>query len=146
MKKEWLCKTCPDTALLILRAVVGITFLLHGSQKVFGLFGGSGLTGVTGFLMQLGFPMPEVFAYILAFTEFVSGTAVLLGCFTQIFAFLLFIVMLAATFTVHWQHGFFGPNGFEYPFVLGGACLALVFSGCSKWGLDCVIHKLCCKK
>lgn len=143
--KDTLCKTCPEWGTLILRVVVGVTFLMHGAQKLFGMFGGGGITGTTGFLMQVGVPFPEIFAYILACTEFFGGLGVLLGAFTQIFAFLLAIVMLVAILMVHWGHGFFAPNGFEFPFVLGGACLALVCTGCSKWGLDCYIHKFCCK-
>ena len=144
MLSKWCCKSCPEFSSLILRIVVGSTFIIHGSQKVFGAFGGGGISGVANFLTQLGFPAPGLFAYVLALTEFLGGIAVFLGICTQLFALLLAFVMAVAIFTVHLKNGFFGPSGFEYPMVLGSACLALVCSGCTKWGLDCVLHKKCC--
>lgn len=144
MIAKWCCKSCPEFASFVLRIVVGFTFFMHGSQKVFGAFGGGGLDGVANFLTQLGFPMPGIFAYVLGLTELLGGIAVFFGICTQLFALLLAFTMAVAIFTVHLKNGFFAPGGFEYPFVLGGACLALVCAGCTKWGLDCVIHKKCC--
>lgn len=144
MISKWCCKSCPEYASFVLRLVVGITFFMHGSQKVFGAFGGGGIGGVANFLTQLGFPAPELMAYLLSFTELIGGIAVFLGVATQLFALLLAFTMGVAIFTVHFKNGFFAPGGFEYPFVLGAACLSLVCSGCTKWGLDCVIHKKCC--
>ena len=127
INSKWCCKLCPEWATLILRLTVGITFFLHGSQKVFGAFGGGGLAGTAGFLSQLGFPMPEVMAYVLGFTEFLGGLGLLLGLGTRLFAALLAFTMTVAIFTVHLKNGFFASQGgFEYPFVLLGACLALV--------------------
>ena len=142
---KWCCKTSPDWGPLFLRLVVGVTFIMHGSQKVFGAFGGGGLSGTEAFLTQIGVPAPGIMAYLLAFTEFLGGMGVLLGLFTQLFALLLSVVMTVAILTVHLKNGFFaGQGGFEYPFVLLGACLALVVSGCTKFGLDCIVHKKCC--
>ncbi|MBI3019204.1 MAG: DoxX family protein [Deltaproteobacteria bacterium] len=142
---KWCCKICPEWATLILRLTVGITFFLHGSQKVLGAFGGGGLAGTAGFLSQLGFPMPEVMAYVLGFTEFLGGFGVLLGIGTRLFAALLACTMTVAILTVHLKNGFFASQGgFEFPFVLLGSSLALVCTGCQKWGLDCILHKKCC--
>lgn len=144
MNSKW-CKACPEWATLILRLTVGITFAAHGSQKVLGAFGGGGLAGTAGFLTQLGFPMPEVMAYLLGFTELLGGMGVLLGLGTRLFAALLAFTMAVAIFTVHLKNGFFSSQGgLEYPFVLLGSCLALVCTGCQKWGLDCILHKKCC--
>ena len=43
-----------DLALLVLRLVVGLTFAAHGSQKLFGAFGGHGIEGTSGFFEQIG--------------------------------------------------------------------------------------------
>ena len=145
INSKWCCKLCPEWATLILRLTVGITFFLHGSQKVFGAFGGGGLAGTAGFLSQLGFPMPEVMAYVLGFTEFLGGLGLLLGLGTRLFASLLAFTMTVAIFTVHLKNGFFASQGgFELPFILLGSCLALACTGCQKWGLDCILHKKCC--
>lgn len=144
LNMKW-CPKCPDTANLVLRIAVGVTFIMHGSQKVFGAFGGGGVDGVSGFLMQLGLPMPHLMAYLLAFTELFGGIGILLGAFTRLFAFLLSIVMLTAIFTVHLKNGFFADKGgFEYPFVILGSTLSLFFTGCHSWGLDCTIFKKWC--
>ena len=145
INSKWCCKLCPEWATLILRLTVGTTFILHGSQKVLGTFSGGGLAGTTGFLTQLGFPMPELMAYLLGFTEFLGGIGVLLGLGTRLFAALLAFTMAVAIFKVHLKNGFFSSQGgFEFPFVLLGSCLALVCTGCQKWGLDCILHKKCC--
>ncbi|MBI4040299.1 MAG: DoxX family protein [Deltaproteobacteria bacterium] len=144
--KKGCCKPCPDTASLILRLVIGSTFIMHGSQKVLGAFGGHGLEGVAQFLTQLGFPMPTLMAYLLGYTEFLGGIALVLGLGTRIFALLLSFAMVVAIFSVHWKNGFFGSQGgFEYPFVILGGTLALAAMGCQKWGLDCWIKSKCCK-
>ena len=44
-----------DAGLLIVRLVVGLTMAAHGAQKLFGWFGGYGLTGTGSFMEQLGF-------------------------------------------------------------------------------------------
>jgi putative oxidoreductase len=143
---KW-CKTCPDTASLVLRIVVGVTFIMHGSQKCFGAFGGAGIDGVAGFLTQLGFPLPVLMAYVLSYGEFLAGVGVLLGAFTRCSAFFLSVIMAVAIFTVHLKNGFFASRGgIELPFILLGASLALFFTGCTKWGFDCTLLKKWCKK
>ena len=139
------CKPCPDTASIVLRIVVGVTFVMHGSQKVFGAFGGAGIDGVQGFLMQLGYPMPTLMAYLLAYGELLGGIGVLLGAFTRCSAFVLSFIMLMAIVTVHLKNGFFASQGgFEMPFILLGASLAIFFTGCTKFGLDCTFLKKWC--
>src|SRR5438874_3413504 len=88
-----------DHALVLLRMVVGLLFMQHGMQKVFGLFGGlpSGPPGATAPL----FSLPGV-AGIL---ELFGGLAVLTGFFTQPVAFLLSGEMAVAYFMVHAPQG-----------------------------------------
>ena len=84
-------------------------------------------------------------AYVLAFTEFLGGLGILLGLGTRLFAALISFSMIVAILTVHLKNVFFAnKGGFEYPFVILGSTLALVFSGCQKWGIDCLLHKKCC--
>jgi len=137
---KW-CKPCPDTANLVLRIVIGITFFMHGSQKVLGWFGGGGLTNVVEMMTQMDMPLAVISAYVLSFVEFMGGIAVLLGCCTRLASGLLSIVMIVAIFKVHLKNGFFAPEGIELPFVILGGTLALFFSGCVKWGMDCMMCK-----
>jgi putative oxidoreductase len=142
---KW-CKACPDMASIFLRITIGITFIMHGSQKVFGAFDGGGISGTALFLAKIGIPMPELMAYVVAFTEFLGGIGILLGCCTRFFALLISILMLVAIVKVHWANGFFMDiGGIEYPFIILGATLSLFSTGCTKWGMDCTVLKKWCK-
>lgn len=121
-------------ALFVLRLLLGSTFILHGSQKVLGLFGGPGLVGFAGFASGMG--MPSFLGYLAAFCEFIGGWLVLLGLVAEIGAVLIAPVMLVAIFAVHLQNGYFSQTGgFEYPLNLLLACLAVVVGGSGKLAL-----------
>jgi len=132
---ETIRKHGPAWAMFILRLILGSVFVLHGSQKVLGLFGGQGLSGFAGFVHdKLG--MPTFLGYLAALCEFVGGGMVLLGVATEVGALLIVPVMLVAVFKVHWAHGYFGQNnGFEYPLNLLLVCLALLIGGPGKLAL-----------
>jgi putative oxidoreductase len=68
--------------ILPLRLVVGLVFVMHGGQKLFS----TGLVGTTGFLGQLGIPLPGVAAVVLIAVELLGGLAILLGLRTRIVA------------------------------------------------------------
>jgi len=142
------CKPCPEFGILVLRLVIGGTFVMHGGQKLFGLFGGNGVAEFGRSLQYLQIPMPQIMAYVVGGTEFFGGILLILGLFTQCAAALLSVVMLVAIFKVHWGAGFFSPRGFEFPLVLLAGCVCLMTTGCLKWGLDCMgfVKNLCCKK
>ncbi len=114
----------------VLRVIVGITFALHGWQKVSG-----GLAGTAGFFTSVGIPAPMFFAFIVTWVEFLGGMALILGICTHWAAKLLAIDMLVAIFTVHITKGFFIPAGIELPLLLLGACISLMITGPGKWAL-----------
>jgi putative oxidoreductase len=118
--------------LTILRIVVGIVFIAHGAQKLF-VFG---IHGVVGGFTQMGIPLPAIAAPVVAIVEFGAGIALVLGVFTRIAAVLLAIDMLGAIILVHLRNGFFLPTGFEYPFALLGAAIALVIAGPGEYAVD----------
>ncbi len=122
-------------AMTILRLLLGGTFILHGSQKVLGLFGGPGLAGFASFVSQ-NMGLPLFLGYLAAFCEFLGGWLVLLGVITELGALLIIPVMLTAIFKVHWSHGYFTQNnGFEYPLNLLLVALALLVGGPGKLAL-----------
>jgi putative oxidoreductase len=121
---------------LALRLAVGVIFLMHGAQKLFGVFGGSGIEGTAQYFEQVGI-VPGVFwAWVAGLVEFFGGLALLLGAFTRYAALLLATQMLVAIFAVHLPYGFFLPQGFEYAFALLGASVTLLFSGAGELALD----------
>ncbi len=121
-------------ALFIVRLVLGSTFILHGLQLVFGLFGGPGLSGFSTWLATLG--VPTLFAYAGAFSELIGGVLVLLGIYTQIGTVLIASTMVTAIYLVHLKHGYFSQNdGFEYPLNLILLCIAIFIAGPGSYTL-----------
>ena len=126
-----------DTALAVLRVVLGITFILHGGQKLF-VFG---FSGVSGAFAQMGIPAPGLLGPFVAFVEFFGGIAILLGLLTRLAALGIGATMVVAILTVHLKNGFFAPTGIEFPLSLLGSAVALVITGAGDFSLDALIGK-----
>ncbi len=123
--------------LLILRLVVGLSLAAHGAQKLFGWFGGYGIAGTGQFLEQLGFRPGRVHAAQAGLAEVLGGLFLAAGFLTPAAAAAVVAVMLVAAVSVHVKSGFFAHNGgYEYTLVLGGAALALAFTGPGAFSLD----------
>ena len=123
-----------DYASLVLRLGIGIMFAAHGLQKAFGLFGGPGIQGFSGFLNTLGMHPALFLAYLVAYTELIGGLCLIAGMFTRVCAALLLIVIVVAGVKVHFAKGFFlSGGGFEYVFIIASACLALLLIGGGKF-------------
>ena len=95
-----------DVALLIIRLMLAAVFIYHGGQKLFGWFGGHGLTGFTEFLTGLNVPFPQVAAILSGGTEFFGGVILLLGTGTRVAAIPMAFNMAVACLTVHLSKGF----------------------------------------
>lgn len=124
----------PQIALTAIRTITGITLALHGAQKVFGAFGGSGLASFAQFLAPLGVPI--WLSQLAAYCEFIGGVMLVLGVATEIGALLGIGVMIGAIFLVHISHGFFlENNGYEYALNLLVSCCALLVGGSGDYAL-----------
>ncbi|HEX5709597.1 MAG TPA: DoxX family protein [Pyrinomonadaceae bacterium] len=125
---------------LPLRLALGLVFIAHGAQKVFGVWGGPGLSGMANMPAPLGLRPAWLWMGAAAFAELLGGVLVLLGLLTRVGALLIAVVMLVAIIGVHWAGGFFLSNqpvpGFEYPFALAGMALALLISGGGRLSAD----------
>lgn len=124
-----------NVGLTILRAVVGMIFAAHGSQKLF-VFG---LDGVTGAFGQMGIPAPGVVGPLVAFVELFGGLALIAGLLTRLAAGGLAVTMLGAILFVHLGGGLFLPNGAEYALSMLGAVVFLALTGAGAYSLDSVI-------
>ena len=126
--------------LLILRLVVGLALAGHGTQKLFGWFGGYGLSGTAGFLEQLGFVPGRRNALFAGLAETAGGLLLALGLATPIAAAMIVAVMTVAAVSVHLKHGFFAHNqGYEYTLVLAIAALTIAFTGPGPISLDALL-------
>jgi len=129
-----------DTGILIARLVVGLVMAAHGSQKLFGWFGGYGIAGTGGFFEQLGFRPGRFFAMAAGASEVIGGLLVALGLLGPLGPALVIAVMIVAIATVHWPHGLFAQNnGFELPLLYIAAASAIALIGNGAYSLDAAL-------
>jgi putative oxidoreductase len=121
-------------AVLLLRLLLGVVFVMHGSQK---LLGGGGIEGFAAGLAKMGIEPHVLLAWVVAITEFVGGICIIFGFLTRFWAAGLVIDMAVAVFKVHLVNGFFvSKNGFELALTLGVLALAVVFTGPGSLSVD----------
>ena len=126
-----------NLGLLILRLVVGLLFVGHGAQKLFGIWGGHGLDGTAGFFENIGLKPGRLHATAAGVMEFGGGALLALGLVTPFAAAALIAVMMAAVITVHFAKGLWVTNGgYEYNLVLASVAFALAGTGAGSWSLD----------
>lgn len=124
--------------LLLIRLVLGVVFAAHGSQKLFGWFGGGGLDGTAAFFASVGYEPSKTLAVLAAVTEFGGGLLLIVGLGTSIAAAGLAVTMAGATAaTAQFGGGFFAGNGgFELELTLAIAALGLTLTGAGPLSLD----------
>jgi putative oxidoreductase len=129
-----------DQGLLLARLVFGLLMAAHGTQKLFGWFGGAGLSGVGGFFESLGFRPGRLFAAAAGFGEVTSGVLVALGLGGPIGPAIMIAVMTVAAVSVHWRHGVFAAsNGVEVPLLYATGAVALTLTGFGRLSLDAIL-------
>jgi putative oxidoreductase len=122
---------------LVLRVLVGLIFVAHGAQKLFGWFGGYGLDGTGQFFGSIGLNPGTLMALLAGAAEFFGGLALIFGVLVRPAAVSLAFAMLVAIFAVHVDKGFFADKGgYEYALALFAASLSLVFSGGGRYAVD----------
>ncbi|WP_055697513.1 MULTISPECIES: DoxX family protein [Streptomyces] len=124
-----------DLGLLILRWAVGLTMAAHGSQKLFGWFGGGGLDGTAGFFESSGYTAAKAMAVVAALTETLCGLGLVVGLLTPLAGAGIVGVMLNVI-AVKWGNGFFGPTGIEYELLLLIAAASLTLAGPGRYAAD----------
>ncbi len=123
-----------DTGLLLLRLVVGLLFVGHGAQKLFGSFGGGGPQGTAAFFSSLGYRKPAILAVVVGLSELGGGLVLAGGFLTPLAAFLIATVMLNAIATVVWPKGFLG--GWEFELTLATVAVSLAAIGPGEYSID----------
>ncbi len=127
-------------AALALRIPVGIIFVAHGAQKLFGWFGGYGLEGTGQFFGSIGLNPGYLMALLAGAAEFFGGLALVFGVLVRPAAAALSFAMLIAIFAVHVGKGFFvDKGGYEYALALFAASVSLLLSGAGRFSVDRVL-------
>jgi len=128
-----------NLALVAARLLIGAIFFGHGSQKLFGWFGGYGLKGTGGFFESLGMRPGALFAFVAGVGEFAGGILTLLGWLNPVGPSLIIAVMIVAIVTVHIPKGLWNTNGgYEFPLANIAAALAISATGNGAYSLDTV--------
>ncbi|MDM5336286.1 DoxX family protein [Fictibacillus enclensis] len=126
-----------DLGLLIIRIVVGLLFVGHGAQKLFGWFGGHGLKGTAGWLESIGVKPGYTMAVFAAIAEFGGGLLFAAGLVTWLGAAAIIVTMLFAIVKVHGANGLWSTaGGYEYNLVLIAVALGVAFTGAGAYSLD----------
>ena len=126
-----------DAGLLLVRMVLGLVMAAHGSQKLFGWFGGYGIAGTGGYFESLGFRPGRFFAAAAGATELTGGLLLALGLLGPLGPALIVSVMIVAIATVHWAHGLFAQNGgIEVPLLYTTAAIGVALIGNGAYSID----------
>ena len=132
--------TDPDLlsmGLLVIRVIFGLMMAAHGTQKLFGWFGGYGLAGTGGFFEGLGFRPGRHFAAAASLSELFGGLLLALGFLGPVGPMLIIAVMLVASISVHWRNGLFAAtNGVEVPLLYASAAVGIALIGFGRYSLD----------
>jgi putative oxidoreductase len=125
-----------DLGIAVLRIVVGALFFAHGTQKLFGWFGGYGLEGTGGFMESLGYRPGKLHAGLAGVGEALGGLLLMLGLFIPLGAMAIIAVMVNAIGSVHAKNGLWNTEGgYEYNLVIIAVAMALAFHyGGGEWG------------
>ena len=118
-----------DFGLLIIRLAIGLTFAAHGAQKLFGAFGGAGLSGTGAFMEALRFRPGRRHAEMAGVTELGAGLLFAAGLLTPLAAAGIIGVMVVAGTAASRRTFFLTAGGFEYPFILSAVAAGIAFTG-----------------
>jgi putative oxidoreductase len=125
---------------LVLRVPIGIIFVAHGAQKLFGWFGGHGLAGTGQWMESIGLAPGYLMALLAGGAEFFGGLALIVGLLVRPAGAALAFAMLIAVFGVHIGNGLFVSNGgYEFALALLAASASLAISGAGRASLDTVL-------
>ncbi|KQL52358.1 oxidoreductase [Heyndrickxia shackletonii] len=125
--------------LLLIRVILGASFAAHGSQKLFGWFGGHGLAGTGGFFESIGITPGKTMAFLAGLGELVGGLLFAFGLLTPIGAILIALTMIVAIAKVHGPNGWIKPNGYEYNLLLIVVAIGVALVGPGTYAIDALI-------
>ncbi len=139
--KDKLFKTGNDSAIILIRLVVGAVFLSEGIQKfLFPAIRGAGR------FEKIGLPQPELLGGFVGFFEITCGLLILVGFLTRLASVPLMVIMLVAFTTtksqVYLEKGFWEllhGSRTDWSMLLGS--LFLFIKGGGRWSVDVLINK-----
>ncbi|MGP7818195.1 DoxX family protein [Niallia sp. 01092] len=126
-----------DLGLLVIRLVIGLLFIGHGAQKLFGWFGGYGLKGTGGWFESIGMKPGYTVALFAGLSELIGGILFAAGLLTPIGGILIAATMVMAIAKVHGANGLWATqNGYEYNLTLIAAAIGIALIGPGQYAID----------
>jgi putative oxidoreductase len=123
--------------LLVIRLAIGVLLFAHGTQKLFGWYGGHGLDGTGGFFESLGHRPGRQMALLAGFSEAGGGLLLALGLLTPLGAAMVIGTMIVAAVSAHAPNGLWATNGgYELPMTYALVAAGLAFTGAGDWSVD----------
>lgn len=136
-----LITTVPTWTTVPLRLALGIIFIAHGLQIVFGYWNGPGLAKFAAGSAPFGFMQPGwLWLGAAGLSQLIGGILVFTGLLTRVGGLMLMCVMLVAMFGVHWP-AFFMPKGIEFTLALIGIAVALIIAGGGQASIDQMLSR-----
>jgi uncharacterized membrane protein YphA (DoxX/SURF4 family) len=126
-----------ETGILILRVVLGLTFLVHGIDKFH-----IGIDNVSGWFESMG--LPGFAAYLTAVIEVAGGAALMLGLGTRIVSVVFALLMIGAIVKVKAAAGFLGnPQlpGYELELIYLAVSVSLAVTGSRLLAADSLLSR-----
>ena len=120
--------------LLLLRVYVGVAFFGHGTQKLFGWWGGHGPQGTGGFFASQGYRWGVPMAVMAGLTEAGGGMLLALGLATPLACGMIAVAMLNAIFAVTLKRAFMAGSELELTYLV--TAVALAATGPGRFSLD----------
>jgi putative oxidoreductase len=126
--------------ILLIRLVIGILFIGHGAQKLFGWFGGHGLQGTGGWFDSIGIKPGVTMALVAGLVELVGGVMFAAGLLTPLAAIMLAGTMIISIVKVHGSNGLWAQaNGYEYNLTLLAVAIGVALIGPGQYALDSIL-------
>lgn len=129
-----------SSGLLLLRLVLGLTFMTHGAQKLFGAFGGLGRQGTAEYFDSLRFRAPSTMVLVAGISEIAGGALFASGFLTPLAALLIVVLMLVAIWADLRHQGYYVRNGgAEYAVLISTVAIAVTMIGPGRFSLDAAV-------
>jgi putative oxidoreductase len=129
-----------SVGLLIIRLVIGVLFIGHGAQKLFGWFGGYGLKGTGGWFESIGMKPGVTMALFAGLAELIGGLLFAIGLLTPLAGILIAGTMVMAIVKVHGANGLWSTsNGYEYNLTLLAIAIGIALIGPGQYALDSLL-------
>ena len=125
-----------DLGLLIIRVVFGLLMIGHGTQKLFGWFGGPGLHQASGFVGSRGFSPAKFWTFTGSASETLGGALLLLGFLSPLGSILIAAAMLTAIAAFHWPKFWSSEGGYEHALAMLTAAVAVGITGPGAYAVD----------